>query len=129
MTSFQWRYRYYFTEKRDQTNVTRFFHFSPLPSPPPIKISCYASAVLIKPCKFGKYPTKNINELTVELFFCKNYKTQFHFQVLKLLYINHIIMHNLCNFTQHNQVLQFCVVITKYILCFLDLKRRTSHEI
>jgi len=37
MTSFQ--YRYYVTEKRHQTYVTRFFHFRRLP----IKISGYAS--------------------------------------------------------------------------------------
>jgi len=37
MASFQWRYHYYVIEKRHQTNVTRFFHFGPLP----IKISDY----------------------------------------------------------------------------------------
>jgi len=41
ITSFQWHHRYYVTEKRHQTNVTRFFYFGPLP----IKISGYASAI------------------------------------------------------------------------------------
>jgi len=31
MTSFQWRHRYYVTEKRYQTDVTIFFYFGPLP--------------------------------------------------------------------------------------------------
>jgi len=39
MTSFQWRYRFYVTEKRHQTNVIRFFNFELLP----IKISGYGS--------------------------------------------------------------------------------------
>jgi len=30
MSSFQLRHRYYVTEKRRQTNVTRFFNFGPL---------------------------------------------------------------------------------------------------
>jgi len=38
ITSFQWRHRYYVTEKRHQTYVTKFFHFGPLP----IKIFGYA---------------------------------------------------------------------------------------
>jgi len=37
MTSFQWRHRYYVTEKYHQTNVTKIFYFGPLP----IKTSGY----------------------------------------------------------------------------------------
>jgi len=39
MTSFQWHHRYYVTETRHETNVTRYFHFGPFP----IKISGYAN--------------------------------------------------------------------------------------
>jgi len=31
MTSFQWRRRYYVTEKRHHSNLTKFFHFVPSP--------------------------------------------------------------------------------------------------